>query len=317
LKISKIVLDGFRGATIPVELTFDPSKPVALIFGENGTGKSTIADAFDFLCNRSYGSLANYSLGEPAKKYVASLGTLSSDVKVTISAGTTSWVATLGTDGPVVSPESGCPDARVLRRKTILKLIEAIPKQRFEELKAFISVPNIEKAESALRDAVRLTKDAFDKCSRAFDQAKESLDELWKAEGSPGTDPLVWADTETKKDISQLKADIQELENLESSFLTSETTLTALDEAIASKVKADAVLVDTVKKQKDAEANQKNQTSELVKLLQEAKEYIEKRPDLNECPVCESPAISATLITRLTDRITEMEEGFYPAFTDT
>ena len=44
-KVSKLSLFGFRGATQPVEINFDTTKPVTLVFGENGTGKSTIADA--------------------------------------------------------------------------------------------------------------------------------------------------------------------------------------------------------------------------------------------------------------------------------
>lgn len=308
MKISKIALVGFRGATVPVELSFHPSKPVALIFGENGTGKSTIADAFDFLCNRSYGSLANYSLGQSAKKYIASLGTSPSAVSVTITTGTTSWVATLGSDGPIVSPTSGYPDAQVLRRKTILKLIEAVPKDRFEELKAFIAVPNVEMTEGALRDAVRLTKVEFDQCSLAFGQAKDSLEGLWNAEAKPGTDPLSWADSEVKKDISQLKADIQETELLEAAFMTSASTVTSLDESIASKSTAETALVAAEQKLKEAEADQKKQMSELVKLLQEAKVYIEKRPELTKCPVCENSIKATELVSRLIVRITEMEE---------
>lgn len=60
------------------------------------------------------------------------------------------------------------PDAQVLRRKSILKLIEAQPKERFEELKSFIAVPNSEKVEAALREAVRLTKSECDQCALAF-----------------------------------------------------------------------------------------------------------------------------------------------------
>jgi len=291
-----------------VELNFDPSKPVALIFGENGTGKSTIADAFDFLCNRSYGSLANYSLGQSTKKYVASLGSSASDVKVTITSGTSSWVATLGTDGPVVTPNSGYPNAQVLRRKAVLKLIEAVPKARFDELKGFIAVPNVEKTESALRDAVRFTKTEFDQCSQAFAQAKDSLEGLWGAEGKPGTDALSWAASEVKKDVSQLKIDIQEIEKLETAFLTTETTLASLDEATTSKSKAESALASAEEKLKTAEADQKKQTSDLVKLLQEAKLYIEKRPTLTECPVCENLIKHAELVSRLTNRIGEMEQ---------
>ena len=308
MKISKIALVGFRGASLPVELNFDPSKPVALIFGENGTGKSTIADAFDFLCNRSYGSLSSYSLGQSTKKYVASLGVSASDVKVTITSGTSNWIATLGTDGPIVTPNAGYPDAQVLRRKTILKLIEAVPKTRFEELRTFIAVPNVEKAETSLREAVRLTKTEFDQCSQAFAQAKDSLDGLWGAEGKPGTDALSWAASEVKKDVSQLKLDIQEIDRLETAFLTAETTFASLEETIASKSKAESVLASAEENLRAAEVDRKTQSSELVKLLQEAKQYVEKRTTLTECPVCENSITPAELVSRLTIRISDMEQ---------
>jgi len=308
LKISKIALVGFRGASVPVELSFDPSKPVALIFGENGTGKSTIADAFDFLCNRSYGSLENVSLGQSVKKYVPSLGSSVSDVSVTITAGTTAWVATLGTDGPIVTPDCGYPDAQVLRRKSILKLIEAQPKTRFEELKTFIAVPSVDKTEAALREAVRLTKIEFEQCSQALAQAMDSLDGLWRVEGKPGTDALSWAASEVKKDVSQLKLDIQEIEKIEAAYLTTESALNSLDEAIASKFTAESVLADAEDKLRAAEVDQKTQSSALVKLLQDAKFYIEKRPTLTECPVCENSIEPAELASRLTIRISDMEQ---------
>lgn len=307
MKISKIALVGFRGASLPVELNFDPSKPVALIFGENGTGKSTIADAFDFLCNRSYGSLSAYSLGQSTKKYIASLGRSALDVKVTITSGASSWIATLGTEGPTVTPNSGYPDAQVLRRKTILKLIEAVPKTRFEELKSFIAVPNVEKAEGSLREAVRLTKSEFDQCSQAFAQAKESLDGLWGAEGKPGADALSWAASEVKKDVSQLKTEVEEVDKLEAVFLTTETALASLDEASALTTKAENTLTTAKEKLRAAEEDQKTQSSGLVRLLQEAKLYIEERPTLTECPVCENSIQSAELIKRLSMRINDME----------
>jgi predicted ATPase len=72
-KASILSIVGFRGATSLANIPLDVSKAVTVIFGENGTGKSTIADAFDFVCNRAYGSLENFSIGESAKKHLASL----------------------------------------------------------------------------------------------------------------------------------------------------------------------------------------------------------------------------------------------------
>ena len=186
LRVSRLTMAGFRGATAPTTIEFDTSKPVVLIFGENGTGKSTIADAFDFICNRTCGSLENYSLGEPAKKHVPSLGRSPADVSVTLESGARKWQATMGKDGPTVSPLAGQPDVRILRRRGILSLIETQPRQRFEALKAFIAVPNIEKCEAALRDAANTTNTSVNELIRATVQATEELDKLWTAEGEPG-----------------------------------------------------------------------------------------------------------------------------------
>ena len=174
---------------MPAEIRFDTSKSVILIFGENGTGKSTIADAFAFICNRSYGSIENYSLGDSPRKHIASLGGKTSDLKVSLACGSSAWSATLGKEGPTVSPAAGCPNARILHRKSILKLIEAQPKQRYETLKTFIAVPGIEKSEAALRDAVRTVEGNYEEAVRAFEQANESLRALWVAEGKPGKSP--------------------------------------------------------------------------------------------------------------------------------
>ena len=53
-RVESITLDNFKGATNKVTIDFDTSKPVVIIFGENGTGKSTIVDAIDFVCNESF-----------------------------------------------------------------------------------------------------------------------------------------------------------------------------------------------------------------------------------------------------------------------
>jgi len=62
-RIEQLKVCAFRGATTELVIAFDPGKPVTMIFGENGTGKSTIVDAIGFVCNGNLGSLNNKRLG--------------------------------------------------------------------------------------------------------------------------------------------------------------------------------------------------------------------------------------------------------------
>lgn len=59
--ITKIGLSCFRGASQPFELALDPQKDMTMLFGENGSGKSTILDALDIVCNSNLGALEHIS----------------------------------------------------------------------------------------------------------------------------------------------------------------------------------------------------------------------------------------------------------------
>src|SRR5437667_8721088 len=169
--ISKLSLLGFRGATQPADINFDVSKPVTLVFGENGTGKSTIADALDFVCNRRFGSLEDRSMSAQPKSHVASLGQDSRKLRVSLVTSVGNFSAELTKDGPVVTPNTGCLEARILRRSNVQQLLNAQPKQRFEAFKTFISVPAIERSENALREAARDAQTSYDESVRAYTQA--------------------------------------------------------------------------------------------------------------------------------------------------
>jgi len=66
---------------IPFALPFEKNKKLSVIYGENGTGKSTICDAFDFIGNGKVGSLENRGLGKTTK-YWQSVGKKPTDVLV-------------------------------------------------------------------------------------------------------------------------------------------------------------------------------------------------------------------------------------------
>lgn len=307
-KVNKITMTGFRGATLPAEIVFDTDKSITLIFGENGTGKSTIADAFAFVCNRAYGSIENSSLGESPRKHIASLGYKPSDLKVSLACGSSTWVAVLGKEGPVVSPATGCPDAHILHRKSILRLIEAQPKQRYEALKTFIAVPGIEKSETALRDAVKTTDADYSEAVRALYQANEGLETLWMAESKPGNTAIEWARKETGRNIDQTQVSVAEMGRIESAFQTVETALTTLNAGMSEYKSAQELLAAAEDRQKRAEKMQAQGSGQLVQLLQDAKGYVTEKSVLNQCPVCEKSVGRQDLIRRLGERIKEMKD---------
>ena len=79
----KLTFVRFRGGSQPVTFEFQPNKKFVLIFGENGTGKSTIVDAIDFVCNNEFGSLRDRS-GTTPRTHVVTLNGQPKDLAVTL-----------------------------------------------------------------------------------------------------------------------------------------------------------------------------------------------------------------------------------------
>lgn len=307
-KINRLSLFGFRGATQPVDINFDTTKPVTLIFGDNGTGKSTIIDALDFVCNRKFGSLEDHSMSSQPKTHVTSLGQDSKKLKVALTALTGTFTATLSKDGPVIAPATGCPEARILRRSKILQLLDAQPKPRFEALKSFITVPGIERSEEALRTASRTTGENYNQAVRDYTQADAELKKLWEAERKPGKNALEWAAAEAAKDLTALEAAVTAIGSISTGLQNSETALTSLDRSIGELATARTSLTTAETDQATVEAKQAQGNAALLGLLQDAKKYVTGHKDTPHCPVCEQGVQAADLMTRLDTRISGMNE---------
>ena len=307
-KVNKIRLVGFRGATAPVEISFDLTKPVALVFGENGTGKSTIADAFDFVCNRRFGSLEDRSLsGQSPKSHLSALKQDPRDLRVFLCTSIGNFSAVLTKGGPAISPEVGCPDACILRRSNILRLLNAQPKSRFEELKSFITVPGIDKSENALRDACRTVDESLNEAVRAYHQAKTELDKLWAAEGGLGGDALQWAESEAGKDIAALESSVELIKGIDAFLSGIGKGLAALDDALYNLSSARIVQKGAQEKLAGIEAKHPEGDAALLKLLQDAKSLIASlKPQ--HCPVCEQRIEADALVARLDARMSAMTE---------
>src|SRR5436309_3054049 len=122
-RIERIDLDGFRGATTPITILLDPNRPMVVIFGDNGTGKSTILDAIDMVCNGAVGSLSDRSLGANPARYLPAAGSEGGRLHVGILAGESASSASLAPGRGGVRRNGAIPAAHVLRRKKMLNLV--------------------------------------------------------------------------------------------------------------------------------------------------------------------------------------------------
>lgn len=305
MKLKSIVLKNFRGSSEKVEVIFDTNKSLSLIFGENGTGKSTIVDGFDFLCNGNFGSLSNYSIGTKAKSYLPTIGKKPTDSFVEICDEKNTWKATISGG---TSPKNNIPDARILRRQTILKLIEQEPRERFKELKSFISVPNTEKTESVFRESIKETEKLFNEYSRSISQANDAIEVMWEQAGKNGSAAIEWAKLQVKINTLSLKTENDTIIEIQKLVENVEQARRELDKATLAEKDANLKEVNAKQDQVSVDQTEKNKDSELLKLLQSAQNYIGAHSELGGCPVCKTALDLKILVQQLDLRISEMDD---------
>lgn len=285
MKIEKLRLKAFRGATKDVSIDFDPDKKITLIFGENGTGKSTIIDGITFLCDQRIGSLEDRS-GAGDKKFLVSAGQKSSDLLVELKAANDSWTATLSGKNITVYPNTGYPQLRVLRRAQLSAFVDEAPSERYKRIKEFIETPGIEKSEQSLRDAERETSKRVDELVRDYSNAETQLAEAWEKEHKPGTDALSWAQGIIDKDVSVLEEENKAIQSFDAKVTAFKSAIEILQKNIADEqpaadahAQAESALEEQKKKITDG-------STELLAVLKQAQIYIEQHQDAKECPVC-------------------------------
>ena len=101
--LKKLSIEHLRGCIKPFSLSFDKGKKLTVIYGENGSGKTTICDAFEFLGKGKVGSLDNRGLGVGTQKYWHSVGKRASDVVVGLETGSLTCTGKIGKGGVITS----------------------------------------------------------------------------------------------------------------------------------------------------------------------------------------------------------------------
>ncbi|MDR3569324.1 MAG: AAA family ATPase [Syntrophobacteraceae bacterium] len=302
--LKQLKIDHLRGSVVPFSLAFEKGKKLTVVYGENGAGKSTICDAFDFLGKGTVGSLENRGLGKTSR-FWCSLGKKSSDVAVQLETLSSSCRAVIQRSNVVVTPPENRPGVEVLRRKQILALIEATPSNRYESIRRFIDVSGIEASEETLKGLIRDLNRGRD---IAAARVQENIDELrrtWETAGSPGKAPFSWATAEAARDAKTLETEISNLVALQDAYkrMTAHPDqLISAEESLKDAQNFDAAAINSVE---ECAKDVAKDARETVGLLEAAQDYLAKNPSPFVCPLCESREKAADLARRVEERLSK------------
>jgi hypothetical protein len=302
---TKITIDSLRGATNPFTVNFEKGKKLTVIYGENGTGKSTICDGLELIGNGKIGSLENRGLGK-LNRYWHSLGKSASDVSVTLETATVACRATVGKNGEVsTNPPDHCPRVEILRRMQILSLVATTGAELYSAIKRFIDVSGIEASEDALRGLIKDMTGSLDTVATSVQSNRKAIENFWQEAGQQQGDPIARARAESARDPHEFEADINALDEIRMAYermngcLGDLTTANAQLEVILDEL--DDALTTLEEQRSKISAN----ATEFVALLESAKAYLKNDPSLSACPLCESTENATGLANRIDQRLSD------------
>lgn len=300
--LRRLTILHLRGAVERFVLDFEPKTRLAIVYGENGTGKSTICDAFDLLGRGTVGSLGNRGLGR-TQEYWPSLGKHSGHIAVTLEAtdGTTCHATVQRND--VVTKGAERPRVLILRRSEILALMQASDGDRYKAIQRFIDVSEIERSEDALLKAVKTINASLGEASTRIQEQRDSIREYWDAAGAPGSDALAWAEREAARPTADASDEIAALERGRAAFRRFAESAVARDAASRDRDEAVAAF-DAARLAHDAAVRGAAAgADDVLTLLHAAREHFATHGAPVFCPLCESDARVAGLAAQVSERL--------------
>jgi energy-coupling factor transporter ATP-binding protein EcfA2 len=165
-RVQRLVMHAFRG--VPGEMTVDFGKGDSIVvYGDNGTGKSTVADALEWYFTGGI-ELLSHEGRQHAVRYVGGENNGITSVEVFTN-------GALG--GKVVFPDERTPEAfQAVRRETFLlrgrTLADFINKTKTEKWKALVDILGLDAIESLREDLQRARNDLRKKAKTAEEEAR-------------------------------------------------------------------------------------------------------------------------------------------------
>lgn len=301
----KLTLKAFRGVSQPFTVAFNAKQNLSVLYGENGCGKTTVSDAFEFVVDGTSGSLEEKSLdGKSRLGQLVNARSKKADLSVSLTIQNKTRTAKLS--GSTVQHTGDLPCAlKVLSRKNITKLIEETPANRFKRIQDFVSVPALDREEASLNDLILTEKRNFDTQSKLIAQATEILADLFDKH----------ADKEKYEDRqSDWQRDV--LQESEETISENLTILQDLKQEIARLRDDFKPLMESYPALKEAGKDDKAETESLTKLvaentgnlakafdtIQHAQAFLQKN-ESDTCPVCDTNVGHEALVAKVNGKL--------------
>jgi len=300
--LTSLLIDNLRGAVTPFTLAFEKGRKLTIVYGENGTGKSTISDAFDLLGNGNVGSLDKRGVGGTTRSYWPSVGKALSDVKVVLATSSGICSLSLSKIGVTIDSEQLRPQAAVLRRSQILNLIAAQPAERYKEISKFVDVSGVETSEAVLRKLISEKNRDYETATTRLGANRTTIENFWNQANSPAPDAFSWAKAEIQKDPQELERRKLAIDRLVSLW----DKIVPHSKSWSELADQHKTAEDDLKQAKESLSAITSNTSEdyleVLDILNAALHYFIKHPDPTHCPLCESGEKTEGLVAEVNRR---------------
>ena len=298
----RLTVEYLRGSVLPFTFPFEKGKKLTIVYGENGTGKSTLCDALDLLGNGNVGSLDRRGLAA-TKRFWHSVGSMPADVRVTLETSTGNYIASLNGQDVPGSSSRHRPRVEVLRRSQILRLVAARPAERYEAISRFIDVSGVETSEALLRKLGLETKRDLQLAVARVSVNRGAIEHFWTESGKPSGDPLSWAEGAIQTDRVALGRRREAIGNLIGAW-EAIARYPSKHRAACDRVKSAEQGMESAQAACSSLAEQvANGYLEVLDILQAAHRHFQQRPDPAVCPLCESSERAAGLAADVDLRI--------------
>lgn len=305
--LKSLSITAFRGSSSTFILPFEKDRKLTLVYGENGNGKTTICDAFEFLAYEHVSSLDGCGLGKGLEKYWPTAGKGAEDLSVSLETSAGTCLGKFVNKKVEVAPPALRPKIELLRRQQILRLIQAEPAKRYDEIKRFIDIGAFEASEESLRQQGKALADERKNATQAEGQSLQELQGFYEAAGAPaGLNPVAWAKQKLAQPVVSLDDDISAIGKLRATFDALKTfpeRAVACGKALADARKALATAESTLASAAEAVTDVAVDT---LAILEAGSQYLHRHPDANECPLCRSKENAIGLTNDIDSQLTSL-----------